>query len=234
MGWGGNGKGQGKAGARIEIQDPSKVIWIGGVPGGTHFKELLAFAQSACGQAKWAQVQGSTSAVGFATAAEATQAIAFLNGAGFNGATLQVDAWTGKATGGGKGGKSWGGGGKGVWNPAFQKSWGGDDGWGAGGGGWGSKGKGKGKSTGKSAKVKDPKKAVWVGNVPEGTAYKELLELAKSVSNEAKWAEVFKGSAAVGFSSEEAAAAAAISLNGAMLGATSIVADSWESKKKEA
>jgi len=223
MGWGGSGKGS----APMQISDPTKVIWVGNIPQGTTYQELLAFAQQV-GPAKWAQVLKTSAAVGYGVAAEATSAIAALNGASFNGVTLEADQWTGKKTsgpsGGGKG-KSWGG----VWKPSFMKRSAGD--WcGCGGKGW--KGGGKGWNSGR-LKVTEPKKTLWVGNVPEGTTFQDVLSLAKSVSDEAKWAKVWKDTAAIGFASEEAATDAIVSLNGATLGSVAIMVDMWTGKDKD-
>merc|ERR1712083_556140 len=108
-------------------------------------------------------------------------------------------------------------GGGGVWKPQFQKqSW------------------GKGKGKGKKAKV-DSQKTVWVGGLPEGCTFKELLEVGKTAG--AKWAEVYNnkgtGTGAIGFGSPEQAAASIASLNGAPLNGASIVVDAWEKPKNE-
>merc|ERR1712061_321808 len=110
-----------------------------------------------------------------------------------------------------------GGGGGGVWQPHFQKQ------------GWGNS-KGGGKGWGKNKKKTDPQKTVWVGGVPEGATYQELMELAKPGG--AKWAEVFdhkgKGTGAIGFPTPEEAQNAVVMLNGAMLNGSSLVFDRWE------
>merc|ERR1712083_406273 len=106
-------------------------------------------------------------------------------------------------------------GGGGVWKPQFQKqSW------------------GKGKGKGKKAKV-DPQKTVWVGGLPAGCTFKELLEIGKTAG--AKWAEVGtkSGTGAMGFGTPEEAAASIAALNGAPLNGASIVVDVWEKPPKE-
>jgi len=228
MGWAG-GQGGGNWGKRVE--DPSKAVWVGNIPDGTTFTELLELAREV-GDAKWAQVFKGSAAVGFGSAEEAASAAVALDGAALGSATLVADTWekkTPSAGGNGKGGGwsnkgSQGGGGswtpkqpwraQGAWMPQFEKK--------------GCKGGGKGGRQ----RVKDPSKAVWIGNIPEGTTYTELLELAQQVGD-AKWAEVFpKGSGAVGFGTAEDAAGAAAALNGAVLGSAAILADTWEKKQK--
>eukprot|EP00930_Biecheleria_cincta_P021911 TRINITY_DN160_c0_g1_i3.p1 TRINITY_DN160_c0_g1~~TRINITY_DN160_c0_g1_i3.p1 ORF type:complete len:259 (-),score=75.43 TRINITY_DN160_c0_g1_i3:15-791(-) len=125
----------------------------------------------------------------------------------------------GKGGGGGwgKGGDSWGG--KGVWQPMFQKTWDG--------------GKGKGKS--KGPKIQDPTKVVWVGNVPAEATYKELLELGNHAGS-AKWAEVFQSktggasSGAIGYATAEEATQAIAMLNGATVGNNTIQTDVYTRK----
>mmetsp|Transcript_57248 Transcript_57248/g.149943 ORF Transcript_57248/g.149943 Transcript_57248/m.149943 type:complete len:237 (-) Transcript_57248:44-754(-) len=235
MGWGGESKGDTKGKGKSsgpKVQDPSKTIWVGNVPPNTQFRDLLEFAKQA-GPAVWAEVMGKTAAIGYKSPQDAESAIGALNGADFMGSQIQTDVWTGKAAepGGKSGGKSagkipgscggggsgWnnqkgGGGGGGTWQPQFEKSW--DNG----------KGKGKGKK-----KIQNPGKTVWIGQIPEGTEYPELLELAKSCGD-AKWAEVWKGTGAVGFATEDEAQAAIAQLNGAALGNGSILADKWGTK----
>merc|ERR1712153_181535 len=91
-------------------------------------------------------------------------------------------------------GASWGGT-SGSWQPSFQKEWGG-------------KGKGKGKSKGKNGYIHSSK-TVWVGNLPDGCSFADLLAHAKQAGN-AVWADVFPkkgaGTGAVGFSSDQEAA----------------------------
>merc|ERR1712151_238593 len=117
-----------------------------------------------------------------------------------------------------------GGGGKG-WQQ--KQSWGkggGGKGWSGGGGkGWQKK------------KGNDPKKTVWIGDIPDGATFKELKELGDQCGG-CKWAEVYKfkgkSTGAIGFATAEAAESAISSLNGALIGGTSITADSWERRKK--
>jgi len=249
MVWASSGKGGamdggkgGKGGGvtRGKVKDPSKAVWVGGVPAGVTFKELLELAREV-GDAKWAEVfRGGSAAVGFGSAEEAAGAAVALNGAALGGAALVADTWEkktpsapaapakggwGKGSQGGGGGwtpsrpQPWAGAQQAVevWLPQFQKK---------------GNAKGGGKGGGGRQRVKDPSKAVWIGNIPEGTTYTELLELAQQVGD-AKWAEVFpKGSGAVGFGTAEDAAGAAAALNGAVLGSAAILADTWEKKQK--
>eukprot|EP00439_Symbiodinium_sp_Y106_P026266 s2293_g3.t1 len=139
--------------------------------------------------------------------------------------------------GGGKGwgDKGWGGKGYGYGYPPFGP-WDGGKGMmmGAYGGMmmppmFGFKGKGKGK--GKSPLKVDPAKKVWIGNIPEGTQWKELQTLVDEVAK-SKWVEIFrgkgKGTAAVVYATPEEASQAVSALNGLTLGGQSIVVDSWE------
>merc|ERR1712232_70780 len=94
--------------------------------------------------------------------------------------------------------------------------------------------KGDGKGKGKRKGMKDPSKLVWIGEVPKGTEYPELLELGKS-AGKAKWAEVLgkdQTQGVIGFAAAEDAANAVAQLNGASLGGATIVADAWEKKSK--
>merc|ERR1712217_714589 len=87
----------------------------------------------------------------------------------------------------------------------------------------------------KSFKGNDPKKTVWIGDIPQGATFKELKELGDQCG-ECKWAEVYKhkgkNTGAIGFASAAEAAAAISSLNGAMVGNVMISADSWDRKSK--
>jgi len=100
--WGkgkGGGKGKGKAkGLRSFPMD--KKVWIGGLPAESTSRELNKQLQEHMNQAgtcKWAEV-GKSGAGGaaYATAEEAQNAIATLNGTEFNGAVIEVDVWTKK------------------------------------------------------------------------------------------------------------------------------------------
>eukprot|EP00928_Gymnodinium_smaydae_P011352 TRINITY_DN141_c0_g4_i1.p1 TRINITY_DN141_c0_g4~~TRINITY_DN141_c0_g4_i1.p1 ORF type:complete len:132 (-),score=28.88 TRINITY_DN141_c0_g4_i1:85-480(-) len=96
----------------------------------------------------------------------------------------------------------------------------------------GGKGKGKGKSRRKAV---DTSKTIWVGNIPEGCTYSDLLTHAKQAGN-AKWAEVYKhkgaGTGAIGFASAEEATQAIMALNGSMVGNSVIQCDAWARAKK--
>jgi hypothetical protein len=148
-------------------------------------------------------------------------AIETLNGAYVGDNEIQADKWTGKQSpkGGSKGGK----GGKvvqvvyeyvPVWKPQFQK-----------------KGKGKGKK-GKGKKA-DISKCVWINGVPEGTTFKDLMELGKQ-AGDCKWAEVLKkGQGLLQFASADEVPAAVTSLQGAQIGDTTIEAAKWEKGEKK-
>merc|ERR1719231_1362266 len=87
-------------------------------------------------------------------------------------------------------------------------------------------GKGKGKGKGKSLKSFYPDKKVWIGNLAEGTTYKELHEHMKSSG--ATWTEVMKGgTGGAGFKTAEEATAAISALNGSVLNGASIQVDVW-------
>eukprot|EP00437_Effrenium_voratum_P035630 CAMPEP_0181482482 /NCGR_PEP_ID=MMETSP1110-20121109/44881_1 /TAXON_ID=174948 /ORGANISM="Symbiodinium sp., Strain CCMP421" /LENGTH=157 /DNA_ID=CAMNT_0023608069 /DNA_START=63 /DNA_END=533 /DNA_ORIENTATION=+ len=71
------GKGKGKGKGKKKPLDPSRTVWVGGVPAGSTYQELKAHVQ-ACGLAPlWAEAyQGrgaGTAAVGFKTAPEAEE-----------------------------------------------------------------------------------------------------------------------------------------------------------------
>eukprot|EP00928_Gymnodinium_smaydae_P011349 TRINITY_DN141_c0_g1_i2.p2 TRINITY_DN141_c0_g1~~TRINITY_DN141_c0_g1_i2.p2 ORF type:complete len:166 (-),score=49.11 TRINITY_DN141_c0_g1_i2:77-502(-) len=92
----GNGKGKGKGKGRRKSVDQSKTIWVGNLPDGCTYSDLLTHAKQA-GNAKWAEVYkhkgAGTGAVGFASAEETTQAIMALNGSMVGNAVIQCDAW---------------------------------------------------------------------------------------------------------------------------------------------
>lgn len=226
MGFGGFDKGKGKKTTIV----PEKTVWLGGVPAAATFQDLLALGKQA-GNAKWAEIlKGGTAAIGFASAEEAASAASALNGAMVGHAAIVAGPWEKKSGGGGGGGwngggKSWGGGGNGggksAWKPQFQKSW--NDG-----GSWGKGGGGKGK--GKDERPFDKTKVVWLGGVPEGATYQDLLELGKQ-AGPAKWAEVKRnGVGMIGYASAEDVAAAVAALDGAMVGDTAIQADVYTKK----
>jgi len=96
MGGKGGGKGWGKGGG-LSSFPAEKKVWIGGIPEeGVTFRELQAHFPGS----KFATVMkgkgAGTGGVAFATAEEATAAIASLNGSVLAGATLVVDVWTKK------------------------------------------------------------------------------------------------------------------------------------------
>lgn len=115
-------------------------------------------------------------------------------------------------------------GGVGVWQPQFHK-WGKGDGggaWGAGGGGnW-------------NRKKVDPDKSIWIGRLPEGTAYEELKAHAEASGLTPVWAETYQfkgnGTGALGFKTPEEARNAIMSLNCSMLNGATIEADVFACK----
>lgn len=224
------------------MKDPAKAVWIGKVPAGTTPEELLELAKTA-GDAKWAEVFKNSGVVEFGSADEVPTAIELLNGAMLGSDTIIADVWEApkkpEAEKGGKGkapgvvavpgqkgtptgfkGAAKGGAWTPSWTPTWKTPFQNQQK-----GGW-SEGKGGG---GRRNKVKDAAKAVWIGNLPEGVTYKELLEAAKQVSD-AKWAEVFRGTGAVGFGTDEEASDAIVALNGLEVGGQAIIADVWEKK----
>merc|ERR1712048_1494192 len=95
-GWNGKGGGKGKSGPEFKVQHTDRTVWIGGVEPGSNHKELKALMEGA-GNCKRVQVGKKGSAFAFfATAEEAQNAIASLNGAEFNGSTLEVDSYNKK------------------------------------------------------------------------------------------------------------------------------------------
>eukprot|EP00427_Karlodinium_veneficum_P000873 CAMPEP_0169169096 /NCGR_PEP_ID=MMETSP1015-20121227/61342_1 /TAXON_ID=342587 /ORGANISM="Karlodinium micrum, Strain CCMP2283" /LENGTH=261 /DNA_ID=CAMNT_0009241889 /DNA_START=56 /DNA_END=840 /DNA_ORIENTATION=- len=91
------GKGKGKGRSGLSSFPAEKKVWIGGLPSeGITFRELQAHFPGS----KFAAVmKGSavgTGGVAFATAEEATEAIAKYNGSELGGATIVVDVWTKK------------------------------------------------------------------------------------------------------------------------------------------
>merc|ERR1712151_309365 len=92
-GWSKGGKGWKKQGVR----DPSKVIWVSGIPEGTTFAELKEHGEQA-GTAKWAEVYtkgpgAGTGIIGYATAEEASAAVSLLSGSVLKGAAIETDAY---------------------------------------------------------------------------------------------------------------------------------------------
>mmetsp|Transcript_139216 Transcript_139216/g.388479 ORF Transcript_139216/g.388479 Transcript_139216/m.388479 type:complete len:133 (+) Transcript_139216:85-483(+) len=125
--------------------------------------------------------------------------------------------------GGGKGG--WGGGKDGwasVWQPMFQKQ------------PWG-KGGGKGKNKGKGHKDFKFDQKVWIGGIPEGVTFKELLEHLKPAG--AKFAMCFdgngQGTGVACFASAEEAQNAIATMQGSSLNGAALELDVWERKPKQ-
>jgi len=227
---------------RVPMTHPEATVWVGGLPEGITPATLTAFMNQA-GTCMRAEVKSrGTGICVFASGQEASLAIKTLNNSNMNGSIIQVDSWTKPAGGskrpaasvggGGKGG--WGGGGGGwmgkgaspsmsswgggtpIWQPQFQKSW-----------------SGKGGSKGNNnARVRDPTRSVWLGNLPQGVPFKEVQELMNTAGN-CKWAETQKGGTGFAvFTTPEEATTAIQILNGAMLGDNAIVVDVWEAKPK--
>mmetsp|Transcript_59977 Transcript_59977/g.104967 ORF Transcript_59977/g.104967 Transcript_59977/m.104967 type:complete len:134 (-) Transcript_59977:94-495(-) len=95
--WGGGKSTGGKGGWKKKRgNDPSKTIWIGGLPDGATFKDLMEHGAQA-GTAKWAEIYKNkgkgTGAIGYATAEEAATAVGLLNGSIFAGSQIQADSW---------------------------------------------------------------------------------------------------------------------------------------------
>jgi len=90
------GKGKGK-GSGLSSFPAEKKVWIGGIPEeGVTFRELQAhFPGSKFATVMKGKAQGQ-GGVAFATAEEATAAIATLNGSTLGGANIEVDVWTKK------------------------------------------------------------------------------------------------------------------------------------------
>merc|ERR1719379_1333570 len=106
---GGKGGGKGKWGGRSNDivaqtarKTPEKMVWLGGLPKvGKEWKkankELLEQFKAAGCSAKFVDIKGNgTGAAIFASAEDATSAIATLAGTEFRGSTLEVDVWTRK------------------------------------------------------------------------------------------------------------------------------------------
>merc|ERR1712146_128197 len=95
-GWGGKGKGKGKGHRTFK---PEQKVWIGNLPPSVTFKELQPHLKQA-GECKWCECftgNGQGTGVGcYATAEEASTAIATLNGSELGGQAIEVDVWTTK------------------------------------------------------------------------------------------------------------------------------------------
>merc|ERR1719159_2024011 len=94
----GKGKGKGGKGGGLRNFPVDKKVWIGGLPANSCSvetnKKLVEHMKQA-GNCKWAEV-GKSGAGGaaFATAEEASTAIAMLNGSVFGETLIEVDVWT--------------------------------------------------------------------------------------------------------------------------------------------
>eukprot|EP00928_Gymnodinium_smaydae_P088848 TRINITY_DN72891_c0_g1_i1.p1 TRINITY_DN72891_c0_g1~~TRINITY_DN72891_c0_g1_i1.p1 ORF type:complete len:220 (+),score=52.61 TRINITY_DN72891_c0_g1_i1:59-718(+) len=94
------GAGKGKTRGGLSTFPAEKKVWIGDLPEGVTFKELQDHFGGPS-KAKFAAVMrgkgAGTGGVAFATAEEATEAIATLNGSTLAGAKIVVDVWTKKS-----------------------------------------------------------------------------------------------------------------------------------------
>merc|ERR1719401_1925603 len=107
FGKGGFGKGFGDGGkGGHKTFKPEQKVWIGNLPAGVTFKELQPHMKQA-GNAKWVECfngKGEGTGVAcYATEEEAMAAITALNGSVLNGQAIEVDVWTKKPKGEGKG-----------------------------------------------------------------------------------------------------------------------------------
>ncbi len=173
-------EGKGAPKGKSSSGDAAKAVWLGNLPEEATFKELMELGKQV-GTPTWAEKTGkSRGYLLFKTPAEATSAIESLNGAWMSDYEIEADKWTGKAPlqkGGSKGGSK--GGKKGkvqvvyeyvpVYKAQFQK-----------------KGKGQGKGKGKK---RDTTKCVKIGNIPEGTTFKDLMELGKAGARDCTFAD---------------------------------------------
>lgn len=207
------------------MQDASKAIWVGNVPEGTKFQELLALAKEV-GEPRWAEVFRTTAAVGFASPELACECLAKLNGLTFKGSQLVADKWVRvqkpdeqDENGGDKSGQS------ASDTPSTKTSgspktvtraW----------KGWGRSGQYTGWP------IREPSKTIWIGNLPAGLKFQQLLEVSKK-HGDAKWAAVYQKSAAVGYATEVDAKAAIVALNGTTLAGNVILADAYSRGSKK-
>jgi len=74
---------------------PEVKVWLGDVPDPCDRKALQEHMKQA-GNCKFVHVSKGSGGAAYATAEEATQAIATLNGSVFAGSVIQVDVWTKK------------------------------------------------------------------------------------------------------------------------------------------
>merc|ERR1711957_200611 len=105
FGKGGKGKGWGKGwqvggGGGLTSFPAEKKVWIGGLPEGVTYQELLDHFGGA-GKAKFAIAMkgkgAGTGGVGFGTPEDASEAIQALNGSVLQGSAIVVDVWTKKS-----------------------------------------------------------------------------------------------------------------------------------------
>mmetsp|Transcript_50491 Transcript_50491/g.90641 ORF Transcript_50491/g.90641 Transcript_50491/m.90641 type:complete len:252 (+) Transcript_50491:71-826(+) len=100
---------------------------------------------------------------------------------------------------------------------------------------WG-KGFGKGKGKSKGGPRVDPSLKVWIGNLPEGSRWKDLQEHMEK-AGKTKWCEVFegkgKGTGTVAYTSTEDVATAISTLNGSIFAGASIQVDPWVKAPRE-
>jgi len=227
MGFGAKGKNTGKT----TVVDGAKAVWIGNLPEEASFKELMELGKATGCVPAWAEKSKPTTGyILFKTPSDAKSAIQALNNAYVGDNVIQADKWTGKAPlskGGTKGGKNGGNNGEivkvvyeyvPVWKPQFEKN----------------KGKGKGKTGKSKGKKADPAKSVWLGGVPEGTTFKELMDLGNQ-AGDCKWAEVLgkKGQGILQFATVEEVATAVEALDGAQIGDATIEVDVWVKATKK-
>merc|ERR1719217_1836904 len=96
--------------------------------------------------------------------------------------------------------------------------------------GKGKKGKGKGKTPLRKAPVEN---RVWIGNIPEGTKWKDL-QAHMDTAGKTKWVEAFtkagKGTGGAAYSSPEEVANAVRTLNGSVFAGQVLEVDTWEKK----
>eukprot|EP00928_Gymnodinium_smaydae_P046324 TRINITY_DN30855_c0_g1_i1.p1 TRINITY_DN30855_c0_g1~~TRINITY_DN30855_c0_g1_i1.p1 ORF type:complete len:336 (-),score=52.12 TRINITY_DN30855_c0_g1_i1:74-1081(-) len=189
-----------------------KQVWVGNLPPTCTYQDLLAHAKMMAGDAKWAEVYkekgAGTGAVGFATAEDATQAIALLDGSKMGNAVIQCDAWKREKKSANNSGNSNNSNNSALIGALLSQA-----------------SSGKGDGAGASNKV-------WVGNLPATCTYQQLLAHARNAAGDAKWAEVYKergaGTGAVGFASPREATLAAALLNGSRMGRVVIQCDTWK------
>merc|ERR1712173_518626 len=93
--FGGKGKGKGNKGPNLNKYDAEKKVWVGNLPTDKPtWKELNELFKTVA-HVKWVQPLGKKgeACIAFATAADASTAIAKLNGAMIRDNPIQVDAW---------------------------------------------------------------------------------------------------------------------------------------------